>query len=319
MNWFEQTRDFYGARWFAGMELAYPQRWRRFRGEANSATLLKRGPTPERVAVIISGGGSDGPLLPAFVGEGLADACVIGAPYSAPNAYALYEAGLHLGKEKGVLLMYNNFAGDFLNNDMAAELLGLEGIGVESVAATDDMGMAVGEPRENRGGRCSLPLLIKLAAGAAKDGLSLADTAALVRRANARSATLCVVVDQQREEISYGNGFSGEPGFRRETHMDPGRTARELAEMVLEDLRPREGEKLYVLLNRLRLTSYADSYNMALRIHEHLSSRHEVAQLRVGGFSNILDVYGYTLTLLCADSAMEKYLEGTIGGDSFML
>ena len=83
MNWFEQTRDFYGARWFAGMELAYPQRWRRFRGEAHSATLMKRTLTPDRVAVIISGGGSDGPLLPGFVGEGLADACVVGAPYSA--------------------------------------------------------------------------------------------------------------------------------------------------------------------------------------------------------------------------------------------
>ncbi len=319
MNWFEQTRDFYGARWFAGMELAYPQRWQRFRGEAHSATLMKRTLTPDRVAVIISGGGSDGPLLPGFVGEGLADACVVGAPYSAPNAYALYEAGLHLGREKGVLFLYNNFAGDFLNNDMAAELLGLEGISVESVAATDDMGMAVGEPKENRGGRCSLPLLIKLAAGAAKDGLSLADTAALVRRANARSATLCVVVDQQRGQISYGNGFSGEPGFRVETHMDVGRTARELADMVLEDLRPREGERLYVLLNRLRLTSYADSYNMALRVHEALSLRHEVAQLRVGAFSNILDAYGYTLTLLCADATQEKYLVGLLGGDSFML
>lgn len=319
MNWFEQSRDFYAARWFAGMELAYPHRWQRFRGEANSAALMKREITPDRVAVVISGGGSDGPLLPAFVGEGLADACVVGAPYSAPNAYALYETGLHLGRKKGVLLMYNNFAGDFLNNDMAAELLGLEGVAVQSVAATDDMGMAVGEPKENRGGRCSLPLLVKLAGGAAKSGLSLADTAALVRRANARSATLCVVVDQQRREISYGNGFSGEPGFRVETHMDVGRTARELADMVLEDLRPRKEERLWVLLNRLRLTSYADSYNMALRVHEALSSCHEVTQLRVGGFSNILDVYGYTLTLLCTDPVLEKYLEGVIGGDSFML
>ena len=127
MNWLETTRDYYGARWFAGMERAYPHLWRRFRGETNSATLMKRTPTPERVAVIISGGGADGPLLPGFVGEGLADACVIGAPNTAPNAYALYEAGKALGKEKGLLLLYNNFAGDYLNNDMAAEMLGLEG------------------------------------------------------------------------------------------------------------------------------------------------------------------------------------------------
>ncbi|NLV57640.1 MAG: dihydroxyacetone kinase subunit DhaK [Clostridiales bacterium] len=319
MNWFEETRDYYGARWFAGMELAYPQRWKLFHGNASSATLMKRTPTKDRVAVIISGGGSDGPLLPGYVGEGLADACIVGAPYCAPNAYAIYEAGLHLGAEKGVLLLYNNFAGDFLNNDMAAELLHLDNVMVESVAATDDMGMAVGEPRENRGGRCSLPFLIKLAANAAKDGLSLQETAALVRKANDRCTTLCVAVDLQQGQISYGNGFSGEPGFRTETHMDVKRVAQELSDMVLEDLKPREGEKLMVLLNRLRLTSYADSYNMALRVHESLSKHFEVAQLRVGAFSNILDVYGYTLTLLCADAPMQKYLENTIGSDSFLL
>ncbi len=319
MNWFDQTKEYYGARWFAAMELAYPELWQRFRGESNSATLMKRSPTTERVAVIISGGGSDGPLLPAFVGEGLADACVIGAPYSAPNAYALYEAGMHLGKEKGVLFLYNNFAGDYLNNDMAAELLGLEGIEVESVAVTDDMGMAIGEPKENRGGRCALPFLIKMAASAAKQGLDLQSIAALIRQANARTTSLCVVVDQGKGEVSYGNGFSGEPSFRVETHMNLQRTAQELTDMVLGDVVPQAGEQLYVLLNRLRFTSYADSYNMAMRVQELLSPAYSVAHLRVGAFSNILDVYGYTLTILCADESLQKYLQGTICSDSFMV
>lgn len=319
LNWFDKTKDYYGARWFAAMELAFPELWRCFRGEANSATLMKRTLTPDRVAVIISGGGSDGPLLPAYVGEGLADACVIGAPYSAPNAYALYEAGKHLGREKGVLFLYNNFAGDYLNNDMAAELLSLEGFQVESVAATDDLGMAVGEPKENRGGRCALPYLIKIAASAAKEGLDLTQTAEFVRKANARAATLCVAVDQDRGEVSYGNGFSGEPGFRVETHMDLQQTAEELADMVVADVEPLPGEKLYLLVNRLRLTSYADSYNMAMRLHDALAHRYDVAQMRVGAFSNILDVYGYTLTILCADAALQKHLSGTVCADSFML
>ena len=319
MNWFEGSKEYYGANWFAAMEKAYPERWQCFRGEANSATLVKRSPTPERVAVIISGGGSDGPLLPSFVGEGLADACVVGAPYSAPNAYALYEAGKHLGREKGVLFLYNNFAGDFLNNDMAMELLTLEGFCVESVAVSDDMGMAIGEPRENRGGRCALPWLIKLAAACAAKGLSLAETAALVRKANERAVTLCLTVDQARKEISFGNGFSGEPGFRVETHMDIQRTAEETAEMLLGDVKPRADEALYLLVNRLRLTSYADSYHMAWRMHNILAARHEVACMRVGAFSNILDVYGYTFTVLCADSSLRPYLGGTVCTDSVML
>lgn len=319
MNWFDETKDYYGANWFAAMELAYPQLWARFAGEANSATLTKRQPTPDRVATIISGGGSDGPLLPGFVGEGLADACVVGAPYSAPNAYALYEAGKALGKEKGVLFLYNNFAGDYLNNDMAAELLTLEGYPVESVTATDDMGMAVGEPRENRGGRCALPYLIKMAAHCAAQGMGLTDMARLLRRANARTSTLCVTVDQQKGQVSYGEGFSGEPGFRIETHMSMPKTVAESAEMLLDDLSPQPGETLYLLVNRLRFTSYADGYNMAYRMHKHLSATHSVAQMRVGAFSNILDAYGYTFTILCADAEMEPHLEGTVCSDSFMI
>ncbi len=319
MNWFDKTKDFYGAHWFEAMELAYPERWQRFRGEQNSATLMKRTLTLDRPAVIISGGGSDGPFLPAFVGEGLADACVVGAPYSAPNAYAIYEAGLHLGRKHGVLLLYNNFAGDYLNNDMAAELLGLEGVRVESVTATDDMGMAVGEPKENRGGRMALPLLIKIAANAAKEGMDLSRIAELMRLGNARTTTLCVTVNQAKGEISYGDGFSGEPSFRVETHMDLQRTARELTDMVIQDVRPQKGEKLYLLLNRLRFTSYADSYNMALRVHRLLSADYPVAQMRVAAFSNILDAYGYTLTVLCAEEALQKHLGGMVFSDSFML
>ena len=319
MNWFDETKDFYGANWFAGMELAYPHLWCRFRGEANSATLIKRKPTLDRVAVIISGGGSDGPFVPAFVGEGLADACVIGAPYSAPNAYAIYEAGVHLGREKGVLLLYNNFSGDFLNNDMAAELLSLEGYDVQSIAAYDDMGAAIGEPQENRSGRCAMPYMVKIAAAAAKAGLSLADTAALVRKAAARISTLCVVVDQEKGEVSYGNGFSGEPGFRIERHMNLQRTAAEISEMLLKDLKPHKDEKLYLLVNRLRFTSYADSYNMAFHIHKALGSKHDVHQMRVGAFSNILDVYGYTVSVLCADADLQKHLGTEVSTDSFIL
>lgn len=319
MNWFDETKDFYGAHWFAAMELAYPQLWMRSASTANSATLTKRQPTLERVATIISGGGSDGPLLPGFVGEGLADACVVGAPYSAPNAYALYEAGKALGKEKGLLLLYNNFAGDYLNNDMAAELLALEGYQVESVTATDDMGMALGEPKENRGGRCALPYLIKMSAHCAAEGMALGDMASLLRRANARTSTLCVTVDQQAGKISYGEGFSGEPGFRIESHMNMRRTVEDSAGMLLDDLSPQPHEKLYLLVNRLRYTSYADSYNMAYRMHEHLSASHPIAQMRVGAFSNILDAYGYTFTILCADEEMERHLVGTVCSDGFMI
>ena len=121
MHWFAETREDYCPRWFDAMAQAFPERWRTLDGQAPSAVLLKREPTLDRVQIIISGGGSNGPFIPGFVGEDMADAAVVGPPYTAPSAYALYEAGKLLGREKGVLLLYNNFMGDYLNDDLVRE------------------------------------------------------------------------------------------------------------------------------------------------------------------------------------------------------
>lgn len=319
MNWFGESRDFYGQRWFQGMELAYPHLWRRYDSEIASATLVKRVPTPDRVAVIISGGGSDGPWAPGYVGEGLADAAVIGAPYTAPNAYAIYKVAKELGKEKGILLMYNNFVGDYLNNDMAVELLRLEGYQVEVVPCCDDMGTAIGEPKENRGGRIAIAYLIKLAGAAAKRGCTLEQVAALVRRAAGRVSTLCASVDVEKNQVSFGNGFSGEMGFMVMQNACMENTAEEIVRLLTEDLKPQPQESAFLLVNRMRLTCYADSYIMAGCLHKALDAICPVRQLRVGMYSNILDHYGFTVTLLCADKDMESHLDGVLYSDGFLL
>ena len=140
MNWLLEGTSYYSALSLRGMELVHPERWRVLSDDENSAALVKRRPTLDRVAVLISGGGANGPLFPGYVADGLADGAVVGAPYAAPNAYAIYEAGRYLGREKGVLLLYNNFAGDYLNNDMAQELLEMDGIAVESAVSTGPAG-----------------------------------------------------------------------------------------------------------------------------------------------------------------------------------
>ncbi len=320
MHWFGETRDNYCPQWFDAMEQAFPECWRAMKGSEPSAVLLKRTPTPERVAVIISGGGSNGPFIPGFVGEGLADAAVVGPPYTAPSAYALYEAGKALGREKGVLLLYNNFMGDYLNNDMADELLRLDGYRVEQVLCRDDMGTAIGEPRENRGGRIAIAYLIKIAARAAKEGKSLQEVAALLRKAEARTSTLCVAVDPLDDRVTFGKGISDEPGFRTLEHATVAGAAEETIRLLVEDVKPRPGEKVYMLVNRLRLTSYSDSFVMAGYLNDALKRRCDVAQMRVGGYMQVTDTYGYTVTLLCADGEIAPYLEGgPVCGDGFLL
>ena len=320
MHWFGETRDNYCPDWFDAMAGSFPERWRAMKGSEPSAILTKRRPTPERVAVIISGGGSNGPFIPGFVGEGLADAAVVGPPYTAPSAYALYEAGKALGRERGVLLLYNNFMGDYLNNDMADELLRLEGIRVAQVLCRDDMGTAIGEPRDNRGGRIAIAWLTKIAARAAAQGMNLEAVARLTAKAEARCSTLSLVVEPGSSFISFGKGISGEPGFMSRENATVKGAAEQTVQLLIEDVQPRPGERVYTLINRLRLTSYSDSFVMAGLMERALRDRCDLAQVRVGGYMQVTDTYGYTVTLLCADDEIAGYLDGEpVCGDGFLL
>ncbi len=318
MIWTTKRSDYFANDALAGMQSAMPERWKAFIGVKNAGALVRADFDPSHVAVIISGGGGNGPLFPGYVGAGLADAAVIGAPFAAPNAYTIYETGLHLGREKGVLLLYNNFSGDYLNNDMAAELLRMDGIEVESVISTDDIASAVGEDKSARSGTSGIAYLIKLASACAKRGMALRDMAAFLKETQTRLGTLSIHVDFAKNEMAYGEGFSGEPAIRVENHMDMQRSAVEMCDMLLEDLKPEPNEKIFIMVNRLRYTSYADGYIFAQHVVDYISKKYEIAQLRVANFSSIMDVYGFNVSLFCAGDEHCGLLKDNCYTDSFI-
>ena len=55
MNWLEGNTDYYSSEYLTGMEMAYPERWKKLIGEKNSAALIRRRPAFGRPVVIISG------------------------------------------------------------------------------------------------------------------------------------------------------------------------------------------------------------------------------------------------------------------------
>lgn len=319
MIWKTGRMDYFAEDLFTGMERALPHMWEKGYTQKNAGVLVNKTPIKDRFAVVISGGAGNGPLFPGYVADGLADAASVGGPFSAPNAYAIYEVAKQLGVQKGTLLLYNNFAGDYLNNDMAQELLALEGIRVESVVSNDDIATALGEARENRNGRSGIALLIKLAGAYSRAGMDLGEAAELLRYANTRLGTISVHVDHEAKEIYYGPGFSGEPPCLVENHMDMERTAQTATRMLMDDLKPTNSEKLFVLVNRLRLTSYADSYIMANLVCKALEQTASVEQLRVAGFSNITDTYGFDISVLCMNEDTARYMDSYIASDCFVI
>ncbi len=279
------------------------------------------GGTPlERVAVITSGGGGGEPQFAGTAGEGMADAACIGNFRSAPNAYALYEAGMLLGKKRGVLFVYNNFAGDVLNNDMAAELLALEGVDSASVMATDDIASARGEAKDRRGGLCGVLLLIRVAAAASRLGFSLEECRRITEKANARLRSITIVEDDAAGGVMLGSGFSGEPPLLRVADRDAGRVVETVCDVLAREVAPAPTERVHIMVNRLSATTYMEGFAFAHMVRDWFQARgFAIGRVHVGNYFSPVTEQGYYLSVLSADDELEKCLSGTVSTESFSL
>ena len=139
------------------------------------------------------------------------------------------------------------------------------------------------------------------------------------RYASTRLGTLSLHVDFETNEILYGGGFSGEPPVLIENHMNMERAVDTVMHMLLEELKPQPDETLFLLVNRLRLSSYADSYIIANLAVKALEKQHKVAQLRVAPFSNITDKYGFDFSILCMNQETARYMDSYIPSDCFVI
>ena len=74
-----------------------------------------------------------------YCGAGLADAVACGNICASPNPELITKAAQAVDQGKGVLFVYNNYAGDNLNFDMAEEMCRAEGMKTAHVREWDDL------------------------------------------------------------------------------------------------------------------------------------------------------------------------------------
>src|SRR3954462_6987998 len=214
--------------------------------------VIFRGDAPVRGKVgILSGGGSGHePLHGGFVGAGMLDAACAGEVFTSPVPDQMLAATQGGDGGAGVLHIVKNYTGDVMNFEMAAELAVAEtGVDVATVLTADDVAVQDSLYTAGRRGVGVTVLVEKIAGAAAEEGRSLAEVAAVARRASEAGRSMGVALtsgtvpavghptfDLPEGEIEVGIGIHGEPG-RRRLPMAP---AREVAELlvtpVLDDL-----------------------------------------------------------------------------------
>ena len=195
---------------------------------------------------LISGGGSGHePSHAGFVGEGMLSAAICGAVFTSPTPDQVLQAIKEADEGAGVFMVIKNYSGDIMNFEMAQEMAEMEGIEVASVVVDDDIAVEDSLYTQGRRGVAGTILVHKILGDAARAGKSLTEIKALADELVKKIHTVGLALSGATvpevgkpgfvladDEIEFGIGIHGEPGYRKEK-MQP---SKDLAKELVSDL-----------------------------------------------------------------------------------
>ena len=305
----------------SAMAAIHPDRVAAVPGSFNNRALIRIPVESDRVNLIVSAGGAGAPFPDSMVTcQAMADASVVGGKYAAPSAYDIYEAAKYIGSDKGYLLIYNNFMGDCLNNDMAAELMGIEGMKSSLIPYNDDcLSVDPKAPREERTGLLGQHFGIRIAALMAREGADLETLTDVIGRVRARTASLNVSFDTEKKLVELGRGISGEPArFVSDEDFSLEHAARWAYDYLVEDLSPKDDETLCVLVNRPFMANYEDLYIFSHALLKHATGRIPVRRMTPGHFGRHYYYYGFGVSMLSCPKDLVGYLKEQYATTSYI-
>lgn len=280
-------------------------------------------PVHNKVGVVTGGGSGHKPAFIGFVGRGMLDAVAVGEIFTSPPPMAIFEAAKAVDGGRGVLFLLGNYAGDVMNFQLAAEMAKAEGMSVEQVIATDDVGSAPKEKESNRRGVVGEFLAWKIAGAKAESGASLEECKAVAEKVNSYTRTLGVALSPctvpakgtptftlAEDEMEYGVGHHGEPGTGKIKMMTADQIAEKMTLEVIEDLPFQSGDEVAVLINGLGATPLIELYVCFRRVKQILDAKRiKIERSYVGEFFTALEMAGFSVTLMKLDSELKALLE----------
>lgn len=277
---------------------------------------------------LISGGGSGHePAHAGFVGDGMLSAAIAGAVFTSPTPDQILEAIKEADQGAGVFMVVKNYSGDIMNFEMAQELAEMEGIEVASVVVDDDIAVENSLYTQGRRGVAGTIFVHKILGHAAREGKSLAEIKDLADKIVTNIHTIGLALSGAtvpevgkpgfvlaEDEIEYGIGIHGEPGYRKES-MQPSRLlAEELTGKLLEAFEAKSGERYALLINGMGATPLMEQYVFANDVASILGDAGlDVTYKKLGNYMTSIDMAGLSLTLMkIEDDAWLEALESPV-------
>lgn len=277
---------------------------------------------------LISGGGSGHePAHAGFVGDGMLSAAIAGAVFTSPTPDQILEAIKEADQGAGVFMIVKNYSGDIMNFEMAQELAEMEGIEVASVVVDDDIAVENSLYTQGRRGVAGTIFVHKILGHAAREGKSLAEIKDLADKIVPNIHTIGLALSGAtvpevgkpgfvlaEDEIEYGIGIHGEPGYRKES-MQPSRLlAEELTGKLIEAFGAKTGERYALLINGMGATPLMEQYIFANDVASLLGAAGlDVVYRKLGNYMTSIDMAGLSLTLMkIEDDAWLAALESPV-------
>ena len=313
-----------------GMALAYPRLIRKLDGLPSVARV--DAPVAGKVTVVTGGGSGHEPLFMGYVGRGMPDASVAGNIFACPPAELIYQTAKAVHGGRGILFVYNNYAGDVLNFDMAAEMLQDEGISVATVLITDDVASAPPERRSERRGVAGDMFILKVTGARAEEKVGLKELAATVAKANEATRSMgialssCIIpasgrpiFEMPEQEMEIGMGLHGEIGVQRGPLLPANQVAQNLVSRLLSDKRGNSGDEVAVLVDGFGATPLGELF-IVFRAVSQLLKEAGISIFRsyVGNYATSLNMAGCSVSFMWLDDELKRLLTAPAESPAFI-
>lgn len=277
----------------------------------DSRVIAKNQTENAQVGLVSGGGSGHEPAHAGFVGDGMLSAAVLGDVFTSPTPDQIERAIEATNQGKGVLLIVKNYTGDILNFEMAKDLAEMNDIPTEIVVVDDDIAVEDSTYTAGKRGVAGTVLVHKILGDAARSGASLAELKELGEKVVQATKTIGVALvaatvpevgkpgfTLAEDEIEFGVGIHGEPGYRREKLQPSKQLAQELVEKLVQAY-PETPKKVGVLVNGMGGTPLMEQFVFINDVLTLLAAKDiDVDFHKVGNYMTSIDMQGLSLTLI---------------------
>lgn len=302
----------------SGLVGAYPD----YVKQLPDTMVVARNDDYDQVALVSGGGSGHEPSHAGFVGDGMLSAAVCGQVFTSPTPDQIYEAIKATDKGKGTLMIIKNYSGDVMNFDMAKDLAAMDDIEVGSVLVDDDIAVEDSTYTQGRRGVAGTVLVHKILGGLAREGKSVTELAeygtALVQEIKTVGVALSGATVPEvgkpgfvlaEDEMEYGVGIHGEPGYRREKIKPSKEIAAEIIGKLKAEFNWQAGDTYGLFVNGMGATPLMELFVYFNDAKNILADEGiQLAFSKVGNYMTSLEMAGASITMIKLDDERTRLL-----------